>query len=164
MAKLRFNISMSVDGYVAGPDQSIDDPLGKGGEGLHQWALASSEWRKAHGIEGEATTPSTTSASRLWNTGFGATIMGRNMFGPVRGGWGDEQWNGWWGDDPPYHHPIFVLTHHARDPVPMQGGTTFHFVTGGIEDALEQARAAAQGLDVHVAAARRPCGSTCARA
>ena len=77
--------------------------------------------------------------------------MGRNMFGPIRGGWGDEQWNGWWGDDPPFHQPVFVLTHHARDPVPMQGGTTFHFVTGGIEDALEQARAAAQGLDVHVA-------------
>ncbi len=150
MSKLRFNISISVDGYAAGPDQTTDDPLGQGGEDLHQWAIASSEWRKAHGMEGEATNTVDDERIRLWNTGFGATIMGRNMFGPVRGSWGAEQWNGWWGDDPPFHHPVFVLTHHARDPQPMEGGTTFHFVTSGIEDALEQATAAADGLDVHV--------------
>ena len=150
MAKLRFNITMSVDGYVAGPEQSVDDPLGKGGMEIHKWALASSAWRDAHGVEGEATDTVDDERIRLWKTGFGATIMGRNMFGPVRGEWGDEQWNGWWGADPPFHHPVFVLTHHARDPQPMDGGTTFHFVTGGIEDALEQAAAAANGLDVHV--------------
>jgi dihydrofolate reductase len=147
VAKLRFTMTMSLDGYVAGPDQSLEDPLGKDGFALHEWAFATRSFRAAHGMEGGETGLDDDHAA-AWNTNIGATIMGRNMFGPVRGPWGDESWTGWWGDDPPYHTPVFVLTHHAREPVEMAGGTTFHFVTGGIEAALEQAMAAAGGLDV----------------
>jgi len=137
MTRLKFSLSMSLDGFLAGPNQSRDHPLGEGGMALHEWAFAA---RNADDAEAEY--------ANLWSKNVGAVIMGRNMFGPVRGGWGEEQWNGWWGDDPPYHTPVFVLTHHARDPVEMQGGTTFHFVTGGIEAALERAAAAAAGRDV----------------
>ncbi|HZN12642.1 MAG TPA: dihydrofolate reductase family protein [Acidimicrobiales bacterium] len=150
MARLRgHNISMSLDGYAAGPDQSLDNPLGVGGEGLHTWAVATRSWRKLHGMDGGEEGVDDEFIVR-GDAGVGATIMGRNMFGPVRGPWPDDQWTGWWGDEPPYHHPVFVLTHHARAPIPMQGGTTFHFVTDGIEAALEQAVAAADGADVRI--------------
>jgi dihydrofolate reductase len=147
MAKLRLHITMSLDGYVAGPEQSIDDPLGKGGLALHEWAFATRSFRTAHGGEGGETGVDDDRMAAM-TVNVGATIMGRNMFGPVRGSWGDEQWNGWWGDDPPYHTQVFVLTHHAREPLEMQGGTTFHFVTDGIEVALERAFDAAGGRDV----------------
>jgi dihydrofolate reductase len=137
MSKLKFSISMSLDGFMAGPNQSRENPLGEGGEALHDWAFAA---RGGHDAEAEY--------ANLWSKNVGAVVMGRNMFGPIRGDWGDEQWNGWWGDDPPYHTPVFVLTHHAREPVEMQGGTTFHFVTDGIEAALELATNAADGKDV----------------
>jgi dihydrofolate reductase len=147
MSTLRIHISMSLDGYVAGPDQSIDDPLGKGGEALHEWIIATRSWREQHGLEGgEANVDDRLAAG--FSENIGATIMGRNMFGPVRGPWPDEAWRGWWGEDPPFHTPVFVLTHHERAPLEMEGGTTFHFVTDGIESALEQAVAAASGKDV----------------
>jgi dihydrofolate reductase len=146
MTRLRFQVSMSLDGFVAGPDQSTEDPLGKGGMQLHEWAFATAAWRESHGQEaGEVNASSQVVADSLAN--IGATIMGRNMFGG-RGPWGDEPWEGWWGDDPPFHHPVFVVTHQAREPLPKQGGTTFVFVTDGIESALEQAREAADGEDV----------------
>ena len=148
MATLRFTMTMSLDGYVAGPEQSLDDPLGKGGLALHEWVFASRNWRQAQGLEGGETGLDDDHAK--WEAKIGATIMGRNMFGPVRGSWGDEAWTGWWGDDPPFHTPVFVLTHHAREPLEMAGGTTFHFVTDGIEAALAQALEAAGGLDVSV--------------
>jgi dihydrofolate reductase len=147
VAKLRFNMTMSVDGYVAGPNQSLEHPLGEGGMGLHDWAFATLTFRAAHGLDGGEPGLDDRHAA-AWNANIGATIMGRNMFGPVRGPWGDEAWNGWWGDDPPFHHPVFVLTHHPREPVEMAGATTFFFVTDGIEAALEQALGAAGGLDV----------------
>ena len=138
---------MSLDGYVAGPDQSLDDPLGKGGEAIHEWMFATRSWRERHGQEGgEATIDDRHAAA--WSENVGATIMGRNMFGPIRGPWQDDEWRGWWGEDPPYHTPVFVLTHHERAPLEMEGGTTFQFVTEGIESALEQAVAAADGKDV----------------
>ena len=149
MSRLKFSASMSLDGYSAGPDQSRDNPLGVGGRGLHEWAFATRTFHAMQGQEGGETGVDDEQAG-AWSHGTGATIMGRNMFGPVRGEWGDESWNGWWGDDPPYHTPVFVLTHHAREPVEMQGGTTFHFVTDGIEAALERAREAAGGLDVSI--------------
>jgi dihydrofolate reductase len=116
---------------------------------LHEWAFATRAFRATHGMDGGETGLDDTYAAR-WNENVGATIMGRNMFGPVRGSWGDEAWTGWWGEDPPYHTPVFVLTHHPREPVEMRGGTTFHFVTDGIEAALERATEAAGGLDVSV--------------
>ncbi len=149
MSKLRFNMTMSLDGYVAGPNQSLENPLGEGGLALHEWAFATRTFSAMQGRDGGETGLDDDHAAR-WNENIGATIMGRNMFGPVRGNWGDEAWTGWWGDDPPYHTPVFVLTHHAREPVEMQGGTTFHFVTDGIEAALERATEAAAGKDVSV--------------
>ncbi len=149
MAKLRLNLTMSLDGYVAGPRQSLQNPLGEGGLELHRWAFATRAFRAMHGMEGgEAGLDDDIAAASFAN--IGATIMGRNMFGPVRGSWGAEAWNGWWGDDPPFHHPVFVLTHHAREPVQMQGGTTFHFVTDGIEAALQRAFDAAGGRDASI--------------
>jgi dihydrofolate reductase len=149
MAKLRFQITMSLDGYVAGPDQSLDDPLGKGGMALHEWAFATRSFRAVHGGEGgETGLDDDRIAASTAN--IGATIMGRNMFGPVRGSWGDEEWRGWWGDEPPFHTPVFVLTHHGREPLELAGGTTFHFVTEGIETALERALDAAGGREVAV--------------
>lgn len=147
MAKLRFTITMSLDGYLAGPGQSVENPLGEGGGDLHAWAFATRNFRAAHGMEGGETGLDDDHAAS-WSTNVGATIMGRNMFGPARGPWGDDPWNGWWGDDPPFHTPVFVLTHHPRESLEMQGGTTFHFVTDGIEAALECARDAAGGEDV----------------
>lgn len=147
MTKLRFSISMSVDGCVAGPNPSEKEPLGEGGEGLHEWALELEAWRKPHGREGGVVNAST----GVMEEGFanvGAVLMGRNMFGGGPGPWGDDPWQGWWGDDPPFHVPVFVLTHHEREPLEKQGGTTFHFVTDGIESALEQAKEAAGGKDV----------------
>jgi dihydrofolate reductase len=140
---------MSLDGYVAGPNQSLDDPIGQGGMRLHQWAFATDTWREQHGGAGGERTADSKVAEEVMQ-GIGAFIMGRNMFGPGRGAW-DESWTGWWGEDPPYHTPVYVLTHHERAPVEMQGGTTFHFVTDGIESALEQARAAAGDLEVSIA-------------
>ena len=141
MGRLKLNITMSIDGFVAGPNQSPEDPLGLGGERLHDWLVPLQAFRESHGQEGGEVNASTPFAEDIL-AGAGATIMGRNMFGGGPGQW-DESWKGWWGDDPPYHHPVFVLTHHPRRPHEMQGGTTFTFVTEGIESALEQARAAA---------------------
>ncbi len=149
MSKLKLNITMSLDGYVAGPHQSLEQPLGVGGEELHDWLVGLKAFRELHGGEGGEVNESTPFAEEIL-AGTGASIMGRNMFGGGPGPW-DESWKGWWGDDPPYHHPVFVLTHHPRQPQPMQGGTTFHFVTDGIESALEQARAAAGEKDVSLA-------------
>jgi dihydrofolate reductase len=149
MSKLRCHISISLDGFVAGPNQSMENPLGEGGERLHEWILALEAFRRSHGGLGEGgEVNESTPVVEESRANLGASVMGRNMFGPVRGAWGDEQWTGWWGDNPPYHHPVFVLTHHRRDPLEMEGGTTFYFVTDGIESALEQARNAADGKDV----------------
>jgi dihydrofolate reductase len=146
MSRLRLTMTMSLDGFVAGPDQSQRDPLGIGGEELHGWLVSLKAFRESHGEEGGEVNASTPIAEGiLGNTG--ATIMGRNMFGGGPGPW-NEAWRGYWGDDPPFRHPVFVLTHHAREPLEMEGGTTFYFVTTGIESALEQARAAAGDQDV----------------
>jgi len=144
-------ISMSLDGFVAGPNQSQADPLGIGGMRLHEWAFPLAAWRAMHGLEGGEVNASTRVVEESL-AGIGATIMGRNMFGGHPGPWepGDP-WNGWWGTDPPFHHPVFVLTHHAREPLSLQGGTTFTFVTDGIDSALAQARRAAGGRDVALA-------------
>ena len=149
MSRLRFRISMSLDGFAAGPNQSEENPLGEGGEQLHEWALGLAAWREPHGYEGGEVNASSKVIEEA-NRNIGATVMGRNMFGGD-GAWGDDPWNGWWGDDPPFHMPVFVVTHHAREPLAMEGGTTFHFVTDGIESALEQAREAAGGQDIAVA-------------
>jgi dihydrofolate reductase len=147
MSKLRCHISISLDGFVAGPNQSEENPLGEGGERLHDWVVPLAAWREAHDKQGgEANASSRILEETLENVGAG--LMGRGMFGPVGGGAWDEQWTGWWGDDPPYHYPVFIVTHHPRDPVEMDGGTTYHFVTDGIESALDQARKAAGGKDV----------------
>ena len=150
MPKLRVhNLSISLDGYAAGPDQSVDAPLGVGGESLHDWIVATRSWREYHGEQGGEDGVDADFAAR-GDDSIGATIMGRNMFGAVRGPWPDYSWTGWWGDNPPFHHPVFVLTHHDRPPVAMQGGTTYHFVSDGIESALDQAVAAADGRDVRL--------------
>jgi len=147
VARLRFQISISLDGFVAGPNQSEENPLGEGGEALHEWVLALAAWREPHGREGgEVNASSPLFEEALAATG--ATIMGRNMFGGGPGPWGEDPWCGWWGDEPPFRHPVFVLTHHEREPLEMKGGTTFTFVTDGVESALEQARDAAGGKDV----------------
>jgi len=149
MSKLQFTIVMSLDGYVAGPSQSVDNPLGIGGEGLHEWVVALEAWRTRHGLEGGAVTPSSDVLEERVAR-VGATIMGRNMFGGGPGPWDDARpWTGWWGDEPPFHHPVFVLTHHPREPLELEG-TTFTFVTDGIESALAQAREAAGGKDVQL--------------
>ena len=151
MARLRFRISMSLDGYVAGPNQSVKEPLGVGGEQLHEWVFPLAAWREPHGLPGGEVNESTPVMEEEL-AGIGATIMGRNMFGGHPGPWDSrEPWNGWWGKKPPFHHPVFVLTHHPRPPLELEGGTTFSFVTGGIEDALERARRAAGGADVALA-------------
>lgn len=151
MAKLRFTISMSLDGYTAGPRQSTEEPLGVGGERLHDWVIRLAAWRAPHGLEGGEVNEST-SVMEEWLANLGATIMGRNMFGGHPGPWAaDRPWNGWWGDNPPFHHPVFVLTHHPRPPLALAGGTTFTFVTEGIGRALELAHRAAGGKDVALA-------------
>jgi dihydrofolate reductase len=150
MARVKVRaFALSIDGYGAGADQSLQNPLGVGGETLHEWFYPTRTWRHMLGMEGGSTDVDDDFARRSME-GFGAWILGRNMFGPVRGPWPDGSWKGWWGDNPPYHVPVFVLTHHARAPLEMEGGTTFHFVTGGIHEALERARAAAQGRDVRI--------------
>src|SRR3954463_15560309 len=150
MGQVFGNISMSLDGFVAGPEPSLEDPLGKGGEQLHEWAFATQAWREPHGRSGgEANVDSELVERTIARTG--ATIMGRRMFSGGEGPWEDDpNADAWWGDDPPFHHPVFVLTHHEREPVTKQGGTTFTFVTDGIQSALEQARAAAADKDVAV--------------
>ena len=150
MSKLRVHaFAVSLDGYGAGPDQSLELPMGRGGMALHEWVFATRTARKMFGQEGgETGIDDDLTASGFDN--IGAWIIGRNMFGPVRGPWPDETWRGWWGENPPYHTPVFVLTHHPREPLPMEGGTTFHFVTDGIESALRQATSAARGKDVRL--------------
>jgi dihydrofolate reductase len=148
MSKLRFNITMSLDGYVAGPNQSVENPLGEGASHLHDWALPTKTFRSLHGDTTGGETGINDDVLREAFENLGATIMGRYMFGPDRGPWGANPWRGWWGDNPPFHHPVFVLTHHAREPLPMRGGTMLFFVTDGIESALGQARNAARGKDV----------------
>src|SRR5436309_1878444 len=150
MTKVRFSLAMSLDGYVAGPEQSLDNPLGVGGMRLHDWAFPLAAFRREHGLEGGEVNASTPIVEETV-ANVGAYVMGRNMFGGGTGSWPEEPWNGWWGDDPPYHTPVFVVTHHAREPLVMQGGTTFEFVTDGVEAALGQARAAAGGQDVVIA-------------
>ena len=141
--------TVSADGYGAGPDQTLESPLGAGGELLHGWMRTTRTFHQMIGQPGGRTDADDGFAQRSFDN-IGAWILGRNMFGPVRGPWPDDTWKGWWGDNPPYHVPVFVLTHHARESITMQGGTTFHFVTGGIHEALERAREAAQGQDVRV--------------
>jgi dihydrofolate reductase len=150
MSKLRVNcFSVSLEGFGAGPDQGIEYPLGRGGETLHQWMYPTRTFQTMYGRErGETGLDDDFAARGMANVG--AWILGRNMFGPVRGAWPDESWRGWWGESPPYHTDVFVLTHHARNPLEMDGGTTFHFVTDGIRSALEQAKAAAGGKDVRL--------------
>jgi dihydrofolate reductase len=146
--KLRFQLAVSLDGYAAGPDQSEENPLGVGGTALHEWVLELEAWRKPHGEEGGEINASTPVVEEL-QSNVGATVMGRNMFGGGPGPWSeDHPWNGWWGDDPPFHRPVYVLTHHPRQSLEMEGGTTFHFVTDGIESAFAQAKQAAAGQDV----------------
>jgi dihydrofolate reductase len=150
MPKVRVNaFSVSIDGYAAGPNQSLENPLGVGGMALHNWVFPTRVFQNVVGKEGGTTGIDNDFAERGFEN-IGAWILGRNMFGPVRGPWLDETWKGWWGDNPPYHVPVFVLTHHARAPITMAGGTTFHFVTDGIQSALEQAVKAAQGKDIRV--------------
>ncbi len=150
MPKVRVaGFGVSLDGFGAGPEQSLGDPLGKRGPDLFQWLFHTRTFLAMQGREGGATDVDNEFARRAMEN-FGAFILGRNMFGPVRGPWPDNTWKGWWGDDPPYHAPTFVLTHHDRDPIVMEGGTTFFFVTSGIEDALRQAVQAAGGKDVKI--------------
>ena len=150
MGKVRVaGFSVSVDGFGAGPNQSLEHPLGEGATGLHNWFYPTRTFRGMVGQEG-GTEGLDNSFARASADGFGAVILGRNMFGPVRGDWPDDTWKGWWGDNPPYHAPTFILTHHARPPIVMQGGTTFHFVTDGISSALAQAKQAAGDLDVKI--------------
>ncbi|PQP01905.1 deaminase [Massilia phosphatilytica] len=142
--------AISLDGYGAGPNQSLQNPLGEGGEALHRWFVVTRTFQRMLGDESKGTDgPDETFAARGFEN-VGAWILGRNMFGPVRGPWPDDEWKGWWGDEPPYHVPVFVLTHHPRPPLEMKGGTTFHFVTDGIEAALARAKEAAGGKDVRL--------------
>jgi len=151
VSKLRVNaFTLSLDGYGAGPDQNLQNPLGVGGENLHKWMIGTRTFRKmVVGQDGGTTDINDEFATRSFEN-VGAWILGRNMFGPIRGDWPDDSWKGWWGTNPPYHVPVFVLTHYKREPIEMEGGTIFHFVTGGIHDALDRAKAAAGGKDVRV--------------
>jgi len=149
LAELRLDISISLDGYVAGPDPSEENPLGIGGEQLHEWALPLEAWRRPHGLEGGEVNRSSEVMEET-QANLGATVMGRNMFGG-EGSWDAKPWDGWWGDEPPFHMPVFVITHHDREPLVKDGGTTFTFVTDGIESALAQAEEAAGGKDIGLA-------------
>ena len=150
MAKLRvLSFSISIDGFGAGPNQDINNPLGVGGMALHEWAFATRTFREMHGEEGGSTGVDNDFAVRGFSN-IGAWILGRNMFGPIRGPWPDDKWTGWWGDTPPYHVPVFVLTNYTRESITMNGGTTFHFVTDGIHAALQRATDAANGKEVRV--------------
>lgn len=151
MSKLRVaSFSVSLDGYGAGPNQSEQNPLGLNGQEVHGWVFPTKTFQTIHGTPGQGTTGIDDDFARRGFENLGAWILGRNMFGPVRGPWPDDQWRGWWGENPPYHVPAFVLTHHARPPLEMEGGTTFHFVTGGIDEALRRAREAAGAADVRL--------------
>jgi dihydrofolate reductase len=151
MSKFRFQLAVSLDGFVAGPDQSEENPLGVGGMELHDWMIKLEAWRKQHDQEGGEVNPSNRVVEEI-QSNVGATLMGRNMFGGGPGPWReDDPWTGWWGDNPPFHTPVFVLTHHPREPLEMEGGTSFSFVTDGIESALEQAKRVADGRDVLLA-------------
>lgn len=151
MPKVRVhNVSISIDGYAAGPEQSRDHPLGIDGERLHEWVFATRTARQVHGMDAGGETGLDDEYIARAEVGIGATVMGRNMFGPVRGEWGSDPWDGWWGPDPPFHHPVFVLTHHPHRPIEMEGGTSFHFVTDGIRAALDLAIEAAGEADVRV--------------
>lgn len=150
MSKIRVaGFAVSLEGYGAGPDQSLENPLGVGGETLHEWAIGTRTFKKMHGGEGGSTGVDDDFLARGVDN-IGAWILGRNMFGPIRGEWPDQQWQGWWGPNPPYHAPVFVLTNHRRAAIEMEGGTTFHFVTEGIHAALDQAVTAAKGKDVRI--------------
>jgi dihydrofolate reductase len=150
MSLLRVHaFSVSVDGFGAGPDQSLENPLGVGGLALHEWVFTTRTFQQMVGVEGGSTGVDNDFAARGF-ANIGAWILGRNMFGPIRGPWLDDDWKGWWGSNPPYHTPVFVLTHQPRAPITMEGGTTFHFVTDGIDSALARAREAAKGRDVRV--------------
>jgi dihydrofolate reductase len=157
------SFTISLDGYGAGPDQSVNDPLGVGSEALHDWMISTRTWLQMHGKEGGTRGIDDDFAARGVKE-FGAWILGRNMFGPIRGPWPDMNWKGWWGDNPPYHVPVFILTHHARPPIQMKGNTTYHFVTGGIHEALDQARKAADGMDVRIGGGPIPYSSIFVRA
>jgi dihydrofolate reductase len=150
MPKTKARISISLDGYMSGPNQSEASPLGEGGEALHEWAFKQAAFKEMHdlGDDGERGVSDEIVRASLDN--LGAVVMGRNMFGPVRGDWPDEDWKGWWGDDPPFHCPVYVLTHHPRDPFELEGGNSFHFITEGIEKAIAEAKEAADDQDVTV--------------
>ncbi len=149
MARIRCGLSISLDGFVAGPNASVEHPLGEGGLALHEWAFELAAWRKPHGRDGGEVNAST-AVVEDGLAGVGASVMGRNMFGGGPGPWEESPWDGWWGDDPPFHHPVFVVTSHPREPLAMNGGTTFHFVTDGVQSALAQATDAAGGRDVAI--------------
>ena len=149
MSKVTVDISMSLDGFIAGPDPTKEEPLGRGGEGIHEWVVATKGWREAHGYEGGETGPDSDLSAKAFEK-VGAVVMGRRMFSGEDGPWGDEPFEGWWGDDPPFHLPVYVLTNYEREPL-EKGDTTFHFVTDGIESALDQAKAAAGDRDVSIA-------------
>jgi len=152
MAKVKCQMSISLDGFAAGANQGEEHPLGEGGESLHEWLVKLPSFNEAHGRpgEGEGADNPSDAVFREAAQNTGATVMGRNMFGPVRGEWGDSDWRGWWGEEPPFHSPVYVLTHHEREPLEMQGGTTFHFVTEGVERAVELARESAGERDVAI--------------
>jgi dihydrofolate reductase len=147
---MRFSITMSLDGFIAGPSPSLEEPLGMGGMQLHDWAFALEAWRRPHGLEGGEVNASTTVVERTLEN-VGAYLMGRNMFGGGEGPWGEPLWNGWWGDDPPFQMPVVVLTHYAREPVAFENGTSYVFVTDGVEAALARAEELAAGKDVVIA-------------
>jgi dihydrofolate reductase len=154
MPRVKAQITISLDGYMAGPNQSEENPLGEGGEALHEWAFKLAAMNEMHGREGgEGDDNPSNPVLRAALGNLGAVVMGRNMFGPVRGPWPDEEWKGWWGDDPPFHCPVYVLTHHARDPFELENGNSFHFVTEGIEVAIAEAKEAAEDQDVSVGGA-----------
>jgi dihydrofolate reductase len=154
MPKVKAQITISLDGYMAGPNQSEEHPLGEGGEALHEWAFKLQAMNDMHGREGgEGDENPSNPVLRDALGNLGAVVMGRNMFGPIRGPWPDEEWKGWWGEDPPFHCPVYVLTHHPRDPLQMEGGNSFHFVTAGIEVAIAEAKEAADDQDVSVGGA-----------
>jgi dihydrofolate reductase len=149
MSKVTVDISMSLDGFIAGPDPTREEPLGRGGEGIHEWVVSTKGWREAHGYEGGETGPDSDLSAKAFEQ-VGAVVMGRRMFSGEDGPWGDEPFEGWWGDDPPFHMPVYVLTNHEREPL-EKGDTTFYFVTDGIESALDQAKAAAGDKNVSIA-------------
>jgi dihydrofolate reductase len=153
MPTTKSQITISLDGYMAGPNQGEEHPLGEGGEALHEWAFKLASFNEMNGRGDGGERGASDDVFRATQENLGAVVMGRNMFGPIRGPWPDEEWKGWWGDDPPFHCPVYVLTHHARDPVQMDGGTSFHFVTEGIEKAIAEAKEAADDQDVSVGGA-----------